>query len=55
MITDDEQENEWHFLAVKSISTFLRGITSNHNYDFYCLNCLGYCEPIMPKEGKNIL
>ena len=27
----------------------------NHNYDFYCLNCLGYCESIMPKEGKNIL
>ena len=27
----------------------------NHNYDFCCLNCLGYCKPIMLKEGKNIL
>ena len=29
-----------HNLAVKSISGLLRGITSNHNGDFYCLNCL---------------
>ena len=29
----------WHYLAVKSISGLLRGITSNHNGDFYCLNC----------------
>ena len=28
-----------HYLAVKSISGLLRGITSNHNRDFYCLNC----------------
>ena len=28
-----------HYLAVKSISRLLRGITSNHNGDFYCLNC----------------
>ena len=27
------------YLAVKSISGLLRGITSNHNGDFYCLNC----------------
>ena len=25
---------------MKSISRLLRGITSNHNGDFYCLNCL---------------
>ena len=30
----------WHYLAVKSISGLLRGITSNHNGGFYCLNCL---------------
>ena len=36
MITDGEK---WHYLAVKSISRLLRGITSNHNGDFYCLNC----------------
>ena len=29
----------WHYLAIKNISGFLRGITSNHNGDFYCLNC----------------
>ena len=38
MITDDGKK--WHYLAVKSISALLRGITSNHNGDFYCLNCL---------------
>ena len=36
MITDET--NNWHYLAVKSISGLLRGITSNHNGDFYCLN-----------------
>ena len=29
-----------HYLAIKSLSGLLRGITSNHNGDFYCLNCL---------------
>ena len=43
MITDsdkrsDEVKNR-HYLAVKSVSKLLRGITSNHNGDFYCLNC----------------
>ena len=36
MITDC---TKWHCLAVKSLSALLRGITSNHNKDFYCLNC----------------
>ena len=36
MITDET--SNWHYLAVKSISGLLRGITSNHNGDFYCLN-----------------
>ena len=35
----DETSN-WHCPAVKSISGLLRGITSNHNGDFHCLNCL---------------
>ena len=26
-------------LAVKSLSALLRGMASNHNRDFYCLNC----------------
>ena len=36
MITDNEK---WHYITVKSISRLLRGITSNHVGDFYCLNC----------------
>ena len=37
MITDGG--NRWHYLAVKSLPALLRGITSNHHGDFYCLNC----------------
>ena len=37
MITGDDKK--WHYLAVKSLSKLLRGITSNHNGDYYCLNC----------------
>ena len=36
MITDGEK---WHYLAVKSLSTLFRGITSSRDGDFYCLNC----------------
>ena len=37
IITDGA--GNWHYLAVKSISGLLRGVTSNHNGNFYCLNC----------------
>ena len=50
MITNGEQ---WHYIALKSVRTddginrpirslsrLFRGITANHNGDFYCLNCL---------------
>ena len=36
MIADGKK---WHYLAVKSLSALRRGITSNHNGNFYCLNC----------------
>ena len=49
MITDGKK---WHYLALKSVLTtnrynrpmrslsrLLRGITSNHNGDHYCLGC----------------
>ena len=36
MISDGQK---WHYLVVKSLSGLLRGITSNHKEDFYCLNC----------------
>ena len=36
MISNGEN---WHYLTVKNVSRLLRGITSNHDGDFYCLNC----------------
>ena len=36
MFTDGRK---WHYLAVKSLPALLRGITSNHDGVFYCLNC----------------
>ena len=36
MSTDGEK---WHYLTVKNLSGLLRGITSTHKEDFYCLNC----------------
>ena len=43
MITNNDEHsdgvNNWHYLAVKSLSKLLRGMTSNHNGDFYYLNC----------------
>ena len=36
MITDGEK---WHYLALTKLSALLKEITSNHDGDFYCLNC----------------
>ena len=36
LITDGKK---WHYSAVKKLSTLLKGITSKHNGDFYCLHC----------------
>ena len=36
MITDGKK---WHYLTVRSLSALLKGITSNHDGDSYCLNC----------------
>ena len=36
MISNGEN---WHYLTVKNLSRLLGGITSNHDGDFYCLNC----------------
>ena len=36
MITDGKK---WHYLSVKSLSALFRGVTLNHDGDFYCLNC----------------
>ena len=39
MISDGQK---WHYLVVKNLSGLLRGITSNHKEDFYCLNCFHF-------------
>ena len=36
MITDGKK---WNYLTVKSLSALLRRMTSNHNENFYYLNC----------------
>ena len=33
-------EGRWHYLAVKKLSALLKRTTSEHQGDFYCLNCL---------------
>ena len=32
----------WHYFSVEKLSALLRRITSKHNSDFYCLNCLHF-------------
>ena len=48
MITDGKI---WHYLAVKSLSALLRGITSNHNGDFYCVGCF-HCTALIKNSKK---
>ena len=36
----NEEKEGWHCLAVKKLSTLLKGITTKHHGDFYRLNCL---------------
>ena len=52
MITDGEK---WHYLVVNNLSRLLRGITSNHHTDFYCLNCFhSYRTKNKPEAHKKI-
>ena len=52
MITDGKK---WHYLAAKSLSALLRGITSNHKEDFYCLNCFhSYTTKNKLKKHENV-
>ena len=41
MILNEEKEG-WYHLAVENLSALLRGLTSKHHGDFYCLNCFHY-------------
>ena len=53
MITDGT--TNWHYLAIKNISGLLRGVTSNHNGDFYCLDCFhSYRTNRKPKNHKRV-
>ena len=36
----DKSKGRWHCIGVKKLSALLRGVTSKHYGDFYCLNCL---------------
>ena len=40
MIPNEEKEGRLHYLAVKKISTSLRGTTSKRHGDFFSINCL---------------
>ena len=50
MITDGEK---LHYLTVKNLSGLLRGITSNHAGDFYCLNC--FCAYSTKNKSEEII
>ena len=53
MITDSEK---WHYFAVKKLSALLRGITSKHEGDFYCLNCFNsFRTGNTLKKHKNVI
>ena len=52
MITNGEN---WHYLVVKSLPGLLKGITSSHKENFYCLNCFcEYSTKIKLEEHKKI-
>ena len=52
MISNGEN---WHYLVVKHLPGLLKGITSNHKEDFYCLNCFcAYSTKNKLEEHKKI-
>ena len=42
LMIPNEEKDGWHYLAVKILSAFLRGLTSKHQGDFYCLKSLHF-------------
>ena len=55
MITDSKK---WNYLFVKRLSALLKGVTSRHDEDFYCLNCFYSftTENVLKKyESENII
>ena len=52
MITDGKKS---HYVAVTNLSALLRGKSSNHHEDFYCLNCFNsYTTKNKLKEHEEI-
>ena len=52
MITDGKK---WHYLAVTNLSALLAKKSSNHDGDFYCLNCFNsYTTKNKLKEHEKI-
>ena len=52
MITDG---NKRHYLAISNLSALLKGKSSNHNGDLYCLNCFNlYSTENRLKEHEEI-
>ena len=52
MITDGKK---WHYLAITNLSALLQGKSSNHEGDFYCLNCFNsYTTKNKLKEHEEI-
>ena len=38
LMISKEDNQRWHYPAIKKLFALLRGITSKHHGDFYCLN-----------------
>ena len=51
MITDGKK---WHYNAVKNLSASLRGVTSNHDRDFYYLNRFHSYSTIVQKKHEKV-
>ena len=46
---------KWRYLAVTNLSASLKGNSSNHKGDFYCLNCFSsYTTKNKLKENEEI-
>ena len=53
MITDNE--NSWHYLAIKNLSGLYQGISSNHHGDFICRSCgHAYCANNTLKDHERL-
>ena len=54
-MTTDGIMKKWHYLAVKTFSALLRGITSKNEGEFYCLNCFdSYSTKAKLKEHEDL-